>query len=473
MASGRARCTRKLRNWVVEQVESGQFPGVCWDDAAKTMFRIPWKHAGKQDFREDQDAAFFKAWAIFKGKYKEGDTEGPAIWKTRLRCALNKSLEFEEVPENGHRDGAEPYKVYRLLPPGTLPAQPGTQKSPSKRHHSSVSSEREEDGGARKNCILSPSLPQDPLKNEEVVANGDSGHSDFGSSSSSNSPEPQEEPCADQVDPWGEALVQMATDYSLLLTFIYDGRVVGEAQVQSLDCRLVAEPSGSQYGMEQVVFPKPGPQEPTQRLLSQLERGVLVASNSRGLFVQRLCPIPISWNAPRTPPGPGPHLLPSNKCVELFRTTHFCRAGPPSQPVQSILWSPALSPGSPPSPAKATEDGLQSVTSRGAPSCGSVQSSWEDLARYFQGLGPPPKFRVTLNFWEESPDRSHTPKSLITVQMEQAFARHLLEETPEEQAAILSLVQSLGSPPSSSPLCSPVSFERDSFSTLATGLPQC
>lgn len=60
MASGRARCTRKLRNWVVEQVESGQFPGVCWEDEAKTMFRIPWKHAGKQDFREDQDAAFFK-----------------------------------------------------------------------------------------------------------------------------------------------------------------------------------------------------------------------------------------------------------------------------------------------------------------------------------------------------------------------------------------------------------------------------
>lgn len=60
MASGRARCTRKLRNWVVEQVDSGQFSGVCWEDEAKTMFRIPWKHAGKQDFREDQDAAFFK-----------------------------------------------------------------------------------------------------------------------------------------------------------------------------------------------------------------------------------------------------------------------------------------------------------------------------------------------------------------------------------------------------------------------------
>lgn len=79
-----------------------------------------------------------------------------------------------------------------------------------------------------------------------------------------------------------------------------------------------------------------------------------------------------------------------------------------------------------------------------------------DLARYFQGLGPPPKFQVTLNFWEESPSPSHTPnpKSLITVQMEQAFARHLLEETPEEQAASLSLLQSLGAPLSSLPLSS-------------------
>ncbi|XP_059952411.1 LOW QUALITY PROTEIN: interferon regulatory factor 9 [Mesoplodon densirostris] len=425
MASGRVRCTRKLRNWVVEQVESGQFPGVCWEDAAKTMFRIPWKHAGKQDFREDQDAAFFKAWAIFKGKYKEGDSEGPAIWKTRLRCALNKSSEFQEVPENGHRDGAEPYKVYRLLPPGTLPAQPGTQKSPSKRHHSSVSSERKEDEVTTKNCILSPSLLQDPLKNELVESSGGVTYSDSGSSRSSNSPEPQEgrdtaeAPLqGDLVSP--ELLPPPGSDYSLLLTFIYDGRVVGEAQVQSLDCRLVAEPSVSQCGMEQVIFPKPGPQEPTQRLLSQLKRGVLVASNSRGLFVQRLCPIPISWNAPQAPPGPGPHLLPSNECVELFRTAYFCR----------------------------------------------------DLARYFQGLGPAPEFQVTLNFWEESPGPNHTPQSLITVQMEQAFARHLLEKTPEDQAAILSLVQSLEDPAPSPLSVPPICFERASSSTLSTCLPR-
>ena len=123
----------------------------------------------------------------------------------------------------------------------------------------------------------------------------------------------------------GAAGLSLSADYSLLLTFIYNGRVVGEAQVQSLDCRLVAEPSSSQCSMEQVIFPKPDPREPAHRLLNQLQRGVLLASNSRGLFVQRLCPIPISWNAPQMPPGPGPHLLPTNECVELFRTSYFCR----------------------------------------------------------------------------------------------------------------------------------------------------
>uniref|UniRef100_A0A2K5J6V4 Interferon regulatory factor-3 domain-containing protein n=1 Tax=Colobus angolensis palliatus TaxID=336983 RepID=A0A2K5J6V4_COLAP len=280
--------------------------------------------------------------------------------------------------------------AWMLLSPtrciGCCHQEPSLASQGLRNHHQS-------DTGAIQNCTLSPSVLQDSLNNEEEGASGGAVHSDIGSSSSSSSPEPQEGTDTTEAPFQGdqrslEFLLPPESDYSLLLTFIYNGRVVGEAQVQSLDCRLVAEPSGSESSMEQVLFPKPGPLEPTQRLLSQLERGILVASNPRGLFVQRLCPIPISWNAPQAPPGPGPHLLPSNECVELFRTAYFCR----------------------------------------------------DLARYFQGLGPPPKFQVTLNFWEESRGPSHTPQNLITVKMEQAFARYLLEETPEQQAAILSLV---------------------------------
>ncbi|KAM4853903.1 interferon regulatory factor 9 [Thomomys bottae] len=399
MASGRIRCTRKLRNWVVEQVESGKFPGVCWEDEAKTMFRIPWKHAGKQDFREDQDAAFFKAWAEFKGKDKNGNLGGPAVWKTRLRCALNKSPEFEEVPMRGRLDVTEPYKVYRLLPPETLPAQPGTKKS--KQCPSAVSSEREGETGTSQNGTASHSCLQDPV-NHDVRANGAASHSYSESSSSiasnssssnsrSSSAEPQKG--IDSTILLGEAtfheepvstehpLLPLDSDYSLLLTFIYCGQVAGKAQVHSLDCRLVAKPCDLQSNMEQVVaFPKPdGQLEPTQRLLNQLERGILVASNSRGLFVKRLCPISIFWQAPQDPPGPGLHLLPSNESVTLFQTDYFRR----------------------------------------------------DLDRYFRGEGPRPKFQVTLHFWEES----HTPQNLITVQMEQAFARHSLEEATEEEIA--------------------------------------
>lgn len=60
MASGRIRSTRRLRSWIVEQVNSEKYLGLVWDNPEKTMFRIPWKHAGKQDFRTDEDAAIFK-----------------------------------------------------------------------------------------------------------------------------------------------------------------------------------------------------------------------------------------------------------------------------------------------------------------------------------------------------------------------------------------------------------------------------
>lgn len=54
---------------------------------------------------------------MFKGKYKEGvDKPDPPTWKTRLRCALNKSNDFDEIVERSQLDISEPYKVYRIIP---------------------------------------------------------------------------------------------------------------------------------------------------------------------------------------------------------------------------------------------------------------------------------------------------------------------------------------------------------------------
>ncbi|XP_078138518.1 interferon regulatory factor 8-like, partial [Centroberyx gerrardi] len=107
---------RRLKQWLMEQIHSGQYPGLQWEDDSHTLFRIPWKHAGKQDYNQEIDASIFKAWAVFKGKFKEGDKAEPATWKTRLRCALNKSPDFEEVTERSQLDISEPYKVYRIVP---------------------------------------------------------------------------------------------------------------------------------------------------------------------------------------------------------------------------------------------------------------------------------------------------------------------------------------------------------------------
>lgn len=56
-----------------------------------------------------------QAWAVYKGKFREGrDKADPTMWKTRLRCALNKSTDFQEVPERNQLDITEPYKVYHI-----------------------------------------------------------------------------------------------------------------------------------------------------------------------------------------------------------------------------------------------------------------------------------------------------------------------------------------------------------------------
>ena len=55
---------------------------------------------------------------MHSGRYREGvDKPEPIVWKTRLRCALNKMPDIRELPERSRLDISEPYRVYQLLPP--------------------------------------------------------------------------------------------------------------------------------------------------------------------------------------------------------------------------------------------------------------------------------------------------------------------------------------------------------------------
>uniref|UniRef100_A0A493U0U8 IRF tryptophan pentad repeat domain-containing protein n=1 Tax=Anas platyrhynchos platyrhynchos TaxID=8840 RepID=A0A493U0U8_ANAPP len=35
---------RRLRQWLIEQIDSELYPGLIWESEEKSMFRIPWKH---------------------------------------------------------------------------------------------------------------------------------------------------------------------------------------------------------------------------------------------------------------------------------------------------------------------------------------------------------------------------------------------------------------------------------------------
>lgn len=73
----------KLRLWLIEQVDCGKYPGLVWENDEKSIFRIPWKHAGKQDYNRDEDAALFK---VRDGGRLQG-------WR-RARCVKAQRGEF-------------------------------------------------------------------------------------------------------------------------------------------------------------------------------------------------------------------------------------------------------------------------------------------------------------------------------------------------------------------------------------------
>lgn len=74
----------KLRQWLIDQIDSGKYPGLVWENDEKSIFRIPWKHAGKQDYNREEDAALFKVGlslgsGLWGTSRAEGMPEGSAV----------------------------------------------------------------------------------------------------------------------------------------------------------------------------------------------------------------------------------------------------------------------------------------------------------------------------------------------------------------------------------------------------------
>ncbi|XP_031421854.1 interferon regulatory factor 10 isoform X2 [Clupea harengus] len=369
----------RLKEWLIAQIDSGRYAGLSWENQEKTMFRIPWKHAAKQDYRQNEDAALFKAWAIYKGKYREGrDKADPSVWKTRLRCALNKSTDFQEVPDRSQLDISEPYKVYRILQDSNPSAD--SQGSPMimQGHHTDfpatgVHLARPQFGANGESSRKVGSVPRERLVKEEPEQHG---------------------VLLESRLPIGRPLLPTElhiSDFRLRVRVFYQGQMVEEVVSLTQDGCFILQgsvPVGSEriYGpcaAQRVLFPRcplpPGMAEAMSRLLPHLERGVLVWVGPDGVFIKRFCQGRVYWDGPLAEHKDQPNKLDRERTCKLLDMSTFL----------------------------------------------------QELERFMRGEGPRPCYKIDLCFGEEFPEAG-VPKSkrLITAQVVPLFAKELLLRLP-------------------------------------------
>ncbi|XP_051898972.1 uncharacterized protein LOC127585504 isoform X1 [Pristis pectinata] len=135
--------------WLINQIDSGQYPGLCWVNEEKKQFRIPWKHCLRQNISAD-DIKIFEAWATASGRYKPGtDVPNPPIWKRNFRSALARKKHFRRVLDN-RSDPLDPHLVYEIqstdFPEGNSPSSSTDQIQKEEEDEEDDSEEDMEEG---------------------------------------------------------------------------------------------------------------------------------------------------------------------------------------------------------------------------------------------------------------------------------------------------------------------------------------
>ncbi|XP_072233514.1 interferon regulatory factor 5 [Leuresthes tenuis] len=419
----------RLKPWLLAQVNSSRYPGLQWLSPDHSLFQIPWKHATRHTPVSDEENTIFKAWAVETGKYQEGvDEPDPAKWKANLRCALNKSREFQLKYDGTKETPVQPYKIYEVCehPANTDGAEDDDEEMPNLMDL--TINPRISDPapfvpfGLSSNGTFEPSqvipMPLLPLTDSQaqtpMVDQGgfvqsvrlpnrlqDLNPLPSTTATTHQVPDPMEASNMGAVQDQEDAENQQACKYDLLssvpltdldLKFQYRGRTMGSLTVSNPQgCRLYyghLEPTPEQVdlfgpvSLQQVLFPGTAEiQNQKQRfytdaLLDVMDRGLILEIVEQDIYAIRLCQCKVFWSGQGMPEQGPPNPMERERKIRVFSLNDF---------LQGLI-----------------------------------------LFQKGEAQNPPP-FEIYFCFGEDWPDRKPKEKKLIIVQVVPVVARILTE----------------------------------------------
>ncbi|XP_030053869.1 interferon regulatory factor 3 isoform X2 [Microcaecilia unicolor] len=303
----------RILPWLIEQINSQKFPGLCWTNLEHTEFRVPWKHGLRQD-RSDEDFQIFQAWAIASGAFSPvTDQPNPTVWKRNFRSALNRKTNIC-MKKDHSSDSNDPHKVYSILG-GSDSQSPDSAVAPDLFGRSSPS-----------HLCLEENLESELNKLDLSEARTEA------LSLNSSLPRPLQDTAALQTNPLEQFFPNQRLETDFEVSVFYRGQKVKSTTVKNIHgLRLVScQGTGPLRRVEDVVLPEPSTlprdQEAVRKihkLLNNLEQGVLLEVNGTDICGQRQGKCRAYWTMTETPSEVEPNEIAKEGYSVLYTVHQF------------------------------------------------------------------------------------------------------------------------------------------------------